>query len=134
MTCAIKSVGKPKTSLVVTKCPTKTNRSIIETPVTISGFIIGILVTVKTAFLIHFFRFALIPTAASVPIISAKIEDVIAKTSVFDNACNVIRSLKSSQYHFKEKPESTLVLLVPLKDITTMTAIGAYKNSIISAI
>ena len=73
--CAINSVGNPRASFELTKLPTNTNKSIMETPVTISGFIIGILVTVKTALLTHFFFIVWIPTAAIVPSTTEMSED-----------------------------------------------------------
>ena len=101
-----------------------TNKSIIETPVTISGFIIGILVTVITLDLTTPFFILSIPTAARVPITVAVIAEVTARMSVFVKAFIVALSLKSSTYHFVENPCITLVLFVPLNESTMSIIIG----------
>ncbi len=118
-------MGKPKTLLDDTILPANTKRSIIETPVTISGFIIGTFVTVITALLSHRFFIAFIPTAAAVPIIIEIRAEVTAKTSVFLRAVRAVALRNISTYHFSEKPDITLVLFEALNENTTITSIGA---------
>ena len=117
-------MGKPKTLLDDTILPANTKRSIIETPVTISGFIIGTFVTVITALLSHRFFIAFIPTAA-VPIIIEIRAEVTAKTSVLRRAVRAVALRNISTYHFSENPDITLVLFEALNENTTITSIGA---------
>ena len=77
---------------------TATNSSIIDTPVTISGFIIGMLVTVMIVLLAARFFSLKIPTAATVPMIVAISEDETASTRVFLSAASVAPSRNSSRY------------------------------------
>ena len=62
----------------------KTNNSISETPVTISAFIIGMFVIVKTAFLENFFLSAVMPTAAAVP----KTVEITAESTATIRVCS----------------------------------------------
>ena len=82
-----------------------TKSSIIETPVTISGFIIGTFVTDMTAVLMWRFLIAFIPNAAKVPISVARSEEMTARESEFLSAVSAVESLKSSLYQCREKVE-----------------------------
>ena len=73
--CAIIKVVNPNSSF------RKTNRSIMDTPVTISGLIMGRYVKFIIADFIHLFM-ELIPTAAAVPMIVAIREDTTAMIRV----------------------------------------------------
>ena len=86
------AVPKPRASVTPISLAQKTNRSIIEIPVTISGFIIGILVTPITVFLTNLFLKTLIPTAAAVPITVAISDDETASIRVFLRALIVALS------------------------------------------
>ena len=114
--------------------PTKTNMSIREMPVMISGFIIGMFVTVSKAVFRYLRRSRWMPTAAAVPMAVEMIEAVTASTSVFCSARSVSSSLNSSRYHLTEKSENTLRLFVALKLNTSRIAIGAKRNRKMSAV
>ena len=105
--------------------------NIKETPVTISGFTIGRLLVVIIAFFKLFFNF-LMPTAANVPIIVAKIDAIIDITNVLNNAFKICVSLKSSIYHLKVNPENETRLLDSLNEKNISINIGRYKNKKIS--
>ena len=114
--------------------PTKTNISINEIPVIISGFVIGMFVTVSIAVLYHLLRSLLMPTDAAVP----RTEEIAvaekASTSEFLSASSVLRSLSSSLYHLSENPLKTERLLPSLKENTSKIAIGANRNMKIIAV
>ena len=96
--CATSTVAKLRLAAPASLTQTKTNSSIIEIPVTISGFIIGMLVTVMIAlFAARLFNLK-IPTAATVPITVAISEDDTASRSVFFSAASVAPSRNSSRY------------------------------------
>ena len=78
--------------------PAKTKSNIIDIPVTISGFIIGMFVTVITAFFVHFFLYAEIPTAAAEPSTVAIRAEETARTRVFIRAFRTVLFEKSSVY------------------------------------
>ena len=82
VTCAMNKVQKPRTPFILRIVPMKTNKSIIETPVTISGFIIGISVILMTAERRQPFFILSIPSAARVPITVDATEDAIASIIV----------------------------------------------------
>ena len=82
----------------------------------------------------HLFLYEKIPTAAAVPNIVAIIADKKASNKVFPSALRTELFLNSSEYQCSEKPSNTDVLFEELKENTTMTAKGAYKKKIISAI
>ena len=54
--CAIRSVMNESEFAAPTRRPTNTNRSMRDTPVTISGFIMGMFVTMSSVFFHHFLR------------------------------------------------------------------------------
>ena len=122
---AISTVAKPKDSLSPISLPKNMNRSINEIPVTMSGFIIGILVAVIIADLVHLRLYSKMPTAATEPKIVAIKEESKAKTRVFLRAVIVASLSKSSKYHLNEKPAKREVLLDELKEKTIITARGA---------
>ena len=68
------------------RLPTKTNISISEMPVMISGFIIGMSVTVMTAAFRYFLRIFEIPYAAAVPITVDMTAEVTARITEFLSA------------------------------------------------
>ena len=82
-----------------TSLPMNTNKSISDTPVTISGFIIGMFVTLSMSPFAHFERILYMPTAASVPSRVAITADASARTSVFLSAVMVPLLANSSRYH-----------------------------------
>jgi hypothetical protein len=103
----------------------KTKSNIIDTPVTISGFIIGMLVTFITEFLmIPFFHLSM-PTAAAVPIIVANKAEPTAKAKVLVRACITDWLCINSPYHLKEKPVKRPVLFEALNEKKIITAMGA---------
>ena len=104
---------------------TATKRSIIDTPVTISGFIIGMLVTDLTAPLNTLLRVWWRPRAAKVPISVAMVEERTARISEFLSAVNASSSAKSSSYQTNENPLNSLRLPASLKEKIISTAIGA---------
>ena len=81
--CAISIVAKLRELRVPMKRPINTKSSMSDTPVTISGFIIGILVTVITELLKAPRLILNIATAAAVPRSVAITAEVSARTSVF---------------------------------------------------
>ena len=91
--------------------PTKTNMSISEMPVMISGLIMGMFVTVFIAARSQRLRSLLMPTAAAVPMTVAMSEALTARISVLRTAFSVSPSRNSSRYHLREKPENTERLL-----------------------
>ena len=123
--CAIKTVKKPSDSLIPMNLPIKTNKSIKEIPVTISAFIIGILVTDITRLCEIFLRSDKIPTLAAVPIIVDKIADKTAIIRVCSKACSIVGLEDNSIYQSSEKPSKTQTLPEELKEKITITAIGA---------
>ena len=114
-----------KPSFPPIKPMTATNSSIIDTPVTISGFIIGTLVKDRIAAFTPFLRIRSIPRAPSVPITVAKAEEQRARIREFFRALNASVSRNSSLYHLKEKPEKVERLPDSLKEKITNTNIGA---------
>ena len=76
--------------------PTKTNISIREIPVMISGLVMGMSVTVFITALDHLERSLLIPTAAAVPITVEITVAEAARISVLRTASSVLRSFNSS--------------------------------------
>ena len=100
----------------------------MEIPTTISGLIIGILVTAIVEPFMYLFCILLIPYAAIVPITVAAKDEIIARISVFLRALSVAESLKSSPYHLREKPVNSLVLFDALKEYRISTAIGIYRK------
>ena len=91
MVCAISIVPKPITSVSSRAFITATKRSIMETPVTISGFIMGMFVTLVTVPLRNLLLMCRSPRAANVPITVAIREESTAKIKEFLSA--VIASL-----------------------------------------
>ena len=107
--------------------PMKTNISIREMPVIMSGFVMGMSVTVFSTARTPRERSLLMPTAAAVPITVEITVALAASTRVFRRASRVFRSLSNSRYHFREKPENTERLLASLKENTSSTAMGAKR-------
>ena len=107
--CAIRSVTNPNSRFILAAKNTK--RSIRDTPVTISGLIIGIFVILRTTAFGNFLML-FIPIAASVPRI---VEIILAKTAiimVFTREEMIISFLKSFSYHSNVNPLNTERLLV----------------------
>ena len=127
-TWAISMVKKFRLVDAPNSLPMNTNISISEIPVIISGFVIGISVTVFIAARYHLDLSLLMPTAAKVPItVEITVADA-ARTSVFFTDSKVFLSRSNSSYHFQEKPEKTDRLLLSLKEKIRSTTIGANKN------
>ena len=103
-----------------------TNSSIRETPVTISGFTMGKLVTFIIMRRGSFFM-ELMPMAAMVPSTVEPMAAATAMMRVLRRASRISRSSKSFWYHFREKPLHTvrLAVSVSLKENTTSTRMGA---------
>ena len=106
----------------------------MEIPVTISGFIIGILVTELIKPLTYLLRILRRPSAAIVPITVERQADATARINVFFRAVKVAALLKSSRYQYSEKPVKTPVLLVLLKEKSIKTRIGVYSMRRINAV
>ena len=109
------------------------NRSIKETPVTISGFIIGKFVKTIKVFLGTFFRFFKL-TPAIVPIIVAKTADTAAIITVLAKDFKISPLLNNFTYHLKVNPDHTTRLFESLNEKITSIKIGKYKNRKISDI
>ena len=90
--------------------PMNTNSSISDTPVTMSGFIMGMLVTVITVWDSSRERMRWMPTAAMVPMTVATLAESTAKIRVLRRAVMVSELEKTSPYQYSEKPEKTEVL------------------------
>ena len=114
--------------------PTNTNISIREIPVIISGFVIGIFVTVSIAVLYHRLRSLLMPTDAIVPRNTDIAVAENASTSEFLSASSVFASLNSSLYHFSEKPVKTERLLPSLNENIRSMIIGVNRKANIMAV
>ena len=115
-------------------CPTKTNMSIREMPVMISGLTMGRLVTVFMAARMYLLRSLFIPTEAAVPRTVERMAAHRASTRVFRRASRVLESWKSSLYQYREKPEKTDRLLPLLKEKTRRMAMGAKRKRKIMAV
>ena len=132
--CAISIVVKFRLVAAPKSRPTKTNISIREIPVIISGLIMGILVTVSRDARRSLLRSLSIPTAAAVPI-TVEIRDALnARIRVLRTERSVSVSLNNSLYQLREKPEKTDRLLLTLKEKTNRIAIGANRKIMISAV
>ena len=102
-----------------------------DTPMTMSGLMIGMLETVWIT--VRFLpRKLLIPIAADVPRIVAKKEAKTAIIRVFHSEFIMCLSLKSDSYHFSVKPFHTVDMLL-LNEKMMNTMIGRYRKTIISA-
>ena len=117
-------VPKPKRSRVPRKVATATKSSIMDTPVTISGFIMGMLVTLMMGFwrYLRFMRWS--PRAPKVPRTVAHTEELTASTRELRRAEKASSSWNSSSYQTKEKPENSARLPDSLKEKTISTAMG----------
>ena len=78
--------------------PINTNSSISDIPVTISGFIIGMLVTDITEFFIALCLNLTIPVAAAVPMTEAIAAERVASIRVFLSAVRAAVLENSSRY------------------------------------
>ena len=105
----------------------KTNKSIKETPVTISGLIIGILVTFIIRDFGSFFILCM-PIAARVPRIVEAMLARVAIIIVFIKDEIIILLLNKRSYQSKVKPLKTERLFVSLNEKTISTKIGTYRN------
>ena len=116
------------------RLPTNTNISIMEMPVMMSGFVMGMLVTVSRAARTALLRSLSTPTAAAVPMTVAITEADTATTRVFWTDFRVSLSRKSSAYHLRLKPEKTDRLLASLKENTSRMTMGAKRKKKIRAV
>jgi hypothetical protein len=103
----------------------KTNTSISEIPVTISGFTIGSCVIIITDDLRGLLLILSIPSAANVPITVDISEESTARISVFISAVLAVSSKNSSLYHLSENPLKTARLCPSLNEKNIMITIGA---------
>ena len=108
--------------------PKKTNISIREMPVMISGFTMGRLVTVFMAAFMYLLRSLFMPTAAAVPMMVESSAAHRARIRVLRRAPRVSSSWKSSLYQYRENPSSTERLLPLLKENTSMMRMGANRK------
>ena len=109
------------------------NSNISETPVTISAFIIGMLVTDIIADLANLLRIPIIPTDAAVPKTVEIHADRIAIKTVCFSASNISVLKARLAYQSSEKPSKTQTLEPLLKEKKTITIIGAYRKNTIRA-
>jgi len=109
--------------------PTKTNISMSEMPVMMSGFVMGMSVTVFMTVRYHLERSLFIPTAPRVPITVETAVAEAARSSVFFTDSRVLRSANSSSYHLRENPENTERLLPSLKEKISSTTMGAKRKT-----
>ena len=96
--CAISMVIRPNFIGRKAIPDAATKRSIMETPVTISGFIIGMFVTEDIAVFKNLLFILSMPSAANVPITVARSEEETARISEFLSAFSACASRKSSLY------------------------------------
>ena len=89
---AIKMVPKFRLVAMPMRRPAKTNISIREIPVMISGFTMGRFVTVFMAAFIYLLRSLFMPTAAAVPMMVDRMAAQRARISVFRRAPSVFAS------------------------------------------
>ena len=122
---AISTVLKPRDT------PKAMKASIREMPVTISAFNIGILVIPMTMVWGICFML-LMAMEAAVPMMVAISADKNAISRVFCKAAMMLRLANIWVYHCSVNPPHWVRDLELLKDNTTMVAIGAYKNSMMS--
>ena len=100
-------------------------------PVTRSGLTIGRRDIFSTTALGRFFMECM-PIAAKVPMKVATSADITATERVTMRAFIMVESCISASYHLKEKPAHRAMDLLPLKENTISTRMGAYRNISIS--
>ena len=100
----------------------------------ISGFTIGMFVTVSIAERSQRRRSLLMPTAAAVPMAVDTTAAQSARMRVFLRELRVTLSLNSSAYHLREAPSMTERLFAPLKENTMSMAMGAKRKMRIIAV
>ena len=110
-------------SLSLSSVPVKAKSSASETPVTISGLVMGMLVSVITAARSRP-RALWRPTAAMVPRIVARTLERTAIIREFNNSRKRSESRKSSPYCERVKPLKTAMSLPVLKLATASTTMG----------
>ena len=121
--CAMRSVQKPKIELIFSIVPVNANRSASATPVTISGFVIGMFVSVMTALRIRPF-IEWMPTAAMVPKNVAIRLERIAMMREFRSSVRSVSSRKRFAYCRKVKPLKVAMSRPSLNEATASTIIG----------
>ena len=128
MICATSSVQKVRLLRCPSiRVPTKTNSRERDTPVTISGLVMGILVRFMASLRILGFR-PLMPTAATVP---KAVATKLASTDTIRelrSSSSRLSSSNSRTYCFRVKPSKCVMFLPVLKDATTSTAMGIYRK------
>ena len=97
-------------------------------PVTISAFIMGILVIPMIKALLLLLS-PISPTQVRVPMIVATTVDIRAIISVFARALSILSSPKRFIYHLNVNPPHLALDLLPLKESTISVAIGAYMKT-----
>ena len=125
--CAISSVQKPRMDLMRSRLPAKANSSARETPVTISGLVMGMFVSVMTAERI-FPRILWMPRAATVPRTVAIRLDSTAMNRELRSSVSSVPSRNSSAYWWKVKPLKTATSAPLLKEAMASTIIGIYRK------
>ena len=121
--CAMRSVQKPKIELIFSIIPVNANKSARATPVTISGFVIGMFVSVMTALRIWPF-IEWMPTAAMVPKNVAMRLERIAMMREFRSSVRSVSSRKRFAYCRKVKPLKVAMSRPSLNEATASTIIG----------
>jgi hypothetical protein len=119
--CASRIVVKPELICI------NLNKSIREIPVTISAFIMGMLVMpmMKERILAENANIAI---HAKVPIIVAKIVDRTAMDNVLNSASATASSSSRLRYQLRVKPPHFALDLLELKERTIRVMMGAYIN------
>ena len=99
------------------------NSRSIDTPVTISAFIMGMYVILSTMFCVVFLH-SLMPIAARVPMTVDIIDDRNAIDRVFVSASATFLSWNSCPYHYSENPVHLLIVFPSLNEYIMSMMIG----------
>ena len=123
----MRSVQKPSTELVFKTVPANANSSASATPVTISGFVMGMLVMVMTAERSRPFM-PWMPTAAIVP---TMVEMSVASSAMMTELRSSVRSVPSRNrlaYCRSVKPLKLAMSVPVLNEAMARTIIGIYRK------
>ena len=107
---------------------TNTNISISDTPVTMSGMVMGMLEMVASRLNQPFFM-EYMPMAPSVPMMTDAMVAITATDSVTFSASMMIWSWKSLAYQSSVKPVHSARETLALKDRPNITRIGRYRKA-----
>ena len=124
---AMSSVQKLRIELMRSIVPVKANSSARATPVTISGFVIGMFVSVMTALRsLPFIEW--MPTAAIVPTTVAMTLESTAMISELRRSVSSVESLKRFAYCRSVKPLNVAMSRPVLNEATASRIIGIYRK------